>query len=131
LAERFSREIPLQMTATGSRMRVAQEHGQKKQKRSGSRRSRPLLPFCGIVEDAATKAVVVSASNDEIYGLGTLAFLVGLHVEADALPLNKRFQPRTFNGGNVNKHVAAAIVWLDEAVTAFPVEEFDRTGHCH
>jgi hypothetical protein len=114
-------------------MRIAQELSQKnqKQKYSGSRRSRPLLPFCGVVEDAATKAVVVSASDDEIYGLGTLAFLIGFHVEADALPLNKRFQPCTFNGGNMNKHVAAAIVWLDEAVTAFPVEEFDRTGHCH
>src|SRR5271157_822074 len=74
---------------------------------------------------------VASAGDDEIYGLGTLTFLIGLHVEADALPLNKRFQPRTFNGGNVDEHIAAPVVWLDEAVAAFPVEKFDRTGHCH
>jgi hypothetical protein len=114
-------------------MRIAQELSQKnkKQKYSGSRRSRPLLPSCGVVEDAAISAVVVSASNDEIYGLGTLTFFIGFHVETDALPLNKRLQSRTFNSGDMYEYVAAAIVWLDEAVAAFAVEEFDRTGHCH
>jgi hypothetical protein len=72
-----------------------------------------------------------SAGNDEIYGLWTLAFFVGFNVEADALPLNKRFQPRTLNSGDVNKHIAPTVVWFDETVAAFPIEEFDRTGHCH
>jgi hypothetical protein len=91
-----------------------------------------MFPVCGAIGGAAAlRGRAGSAGNDEIYGLGTLAFLIGFHVEADALPLNKRFQPCTFNSSDVNEHIAATVVRLDEAIAAFSVEEFDRTGHCH
>src|ERR1700689_1256506 len=74
---------------------------------------------------------VTLSSDDEIDRFRTLALLVGLDIKADALALDQRFQPRTFNSGNVHEHIAAAVVGLDESVAAFAVEELDRTPHCH
>jgi hypothetical protein len=31
----------------------------------------------------------------------------------------------------MHKHVAATVIWLDEAVAAFPIKKFDRTSHGH
>jgi hypothetical protein len=31
----------------------------------------------------------------------------------------------------VNEHITAAVIWLDEAVASFSIEELDRTSHGH
>src|SRR5262245_21101232 len=72
-----------------------------------------------------------SAGDDEVDGLRTLALLVGLDIEGEALPLGQRFEPGSLDGGDVHKHVAAAIVRLDETVAALGIEELDRTCHGH
>src|SRR5882762_83648 len=72
-----------------------------------------------------------SAGDNEVYGLGALAFLVGLDIEGDALPLRKRFEPGPLDGGDMNKHVAAAIIGLDEAVATLGIEKLNGTCHCH
>ena len=45
--------------------------------------------------------------HDQIDRLGTFSLFVGFDIEADALALYQRFQPRAFNGGDVYEHVAA------------------------
>src|SRR5580692_2790397 len=35
------------------------------------------------------------------------------------------------DGGDVHEHIASAVIRFDKSVSAFAVEEFDRTGHCH
>jgi hypothetical protein len=69
--------------------------------------------------------------NDQVYGLGAFAFLIGLNIEGDALPLRKRFESGALDGGDVNKHVAAAIIGLDEAIATLGIEELNGTCHCH
>ncbi len=76
-------------------------------------------------------AVPASAGDDEVHSLGAFALLVRLDIERDALPLGQRLQSRPLDGGDVHKHVASAIVRLDEAVAALRVEELDRTCHGH
>ena len=90
--------------------------------------ARNVQPDATLPHGAVTQ---VLAGNNEIDRFRTLAFFVGFDVEADALSLDQRFQPRTFNGGNMNEHVAGTVIGFDEAVAAFAVEKLDRTGHCH
>ena len=45
--------------------------------------------------------------------------------------LHKLVVPGALHGGDVNEHIAAAIIGLDEAIAAFSVEELDRTSHGH
>src|SRR5262249_26994048 len=52
-------------------------------------------------------------------------------LERNPLTLVQRLQSRLLDGGDVHEHVAAAVIRLDESVSAFTVEEFDRTGHRH
>src|SRR6516162_8041218 len=80
---------------------------------------------------AADRRVRPSARDDEVDGLRTLALLVGLDVEGDALPLGQRLEPGALDGGDVHEDVAASVVRLDEAVAALGIEEFDRTCHGH
>src|SRR3954452_18210006 len=72
-----------------------------------------------------------SAGDDEVYGLGAFAFLIGLDIEGDALPLRKRFEPGPLDCSDMNKHVAAAIIGLDEAVATLRIKELNGTCHCH
>src|SRR5260370_35556524 len=72
-----------------------------------------------------------STGYGEIRSLRPLAFLVGLNIEADALAFVQSLQACALHRGDVHKHVASAIVRLDEAIAAFAIEKFDRTGHCH
>src|SRR5215470_15886080 len=72
-----------------------------------------------------------SAGDDEIDSLRPLALLVGLDVEADALAFVERLQAGALDRGDVNEDVTTAVVRLDESITAFAIEELDRTGHCH
>src|SRR5262245_26087941 len=72
-----------------------------------------------------------SAGDDEVDRLRPLALLVGLDVEGDALPLGQRFEAGALDRGDVNEHVAPAVIGLDEAVAALGVEELDGTCHRH
>src|ERR1700731_772898 len=92
---------------------------------------RAAARYCVTRRAPTRRGNVTLSSDDEIDRFRTLALLVGLDIEADALGFDQRFQPRTFNSGNVHENVAAAVVGLDETVAAFAVEELDRTTHCH
>src|ERR1043166_2143520 len=72
-----------------------------------------------------------SAGDNEVDRLGSLAFLVGLDVEADALPFVERLEPGALHRGDVHEHVASTIVGFDEAVAPLAVEELDGPAHCH
>src|SRR5262249_44256153 len=72
-----------------------------------------------------------SAGDDEVYGLGAFAFLVGLAIEGDALALSQRLEPCPLDRSDMNEHIATTVIRLDEAVAALGIEELDRTCHCH
>src|SRR5215470_15594359 len=80
---------------------------------------------------AADRRARPSAGDDEVDGLRTLALLVGLDVEGDALPLGQRLEAGALDGGDVHEDVPASVVRLDEAVAALGIEEFDGTCHGH
>src|ERR1700704_3002080 len=80
---------------------------------------------------AGEPAAGISTCDDEVDGLRTLALLVGLDVEGDALPLGQRLESGALDGSDMHEHVAAPVTRLDEAVAALGVEEFDGTCHGH
>ena len=85
----------------------------------------------GVAPPARRSDAAVSRDQpviDEVDGLRTLALLVGLDVEGDALSFGQRLQPGPLDGGDVHEHVASAVVRLDEAVAALAIEELDRTA---
>src|SRR5580658_5293785 len=71
------------------------------------------------------------ARDDQVDRLRTLALFIRLDVETDMLPLRQRFQSCAFDGGDVNKHIAATVVGLNEPVAALAVEKLNCTAHCH
>src|SRR5262249_40028133 len=72
-----------------------------------------------------------SAGDDEVYGLGAFAFLVGLDIERDALSFGQRFQSGPFDRGDGNEHTAPTVVGFDEAVATLSIEDLARPCHCH
>src|SRR5262249_32250174 len=74
---------------------------------------------------------LVSTGDDQVHRLRPLAFLVGLNIERDALPLVQRLQPSALNSGDMHEYVPPAVIRLDETISAIAVEEFDLPGHCH
>src|SRR5262245_10903084 len=72
-----------------------------------------------------------SARNDEVYGLGAFAFLIGLNIEGDTLSFVQRFEPGPLDRRDVNENVTPPVIRLDEAVATFGIEELHRTCHCH
>src|ERR1700676_5038301 len=91
---------------------------------------RAAARYCAARRAATPRSDVTSSGDDEIDRFRPPTLLFGLDLEADALTLDQRFQPSAFNSGDVHEHVAAAVVGLDETVTAFAIEELDRTTHC-
>src|SRR5262249_61533759 len=73
---------------------------------------------------AADRRARPSAGDDEGDGLRTLALLVGLDVEGDALPLGQRLEAGALDSGDVHEDVPASGVPLDEAVAALGIQEF-------
>src|SRR6185295_6705407 len=71
------------------------------------------------------------AGHDQVDGRRTLALLVGLDVEVDALAFVERFQAGALDRRDVHEHVATAVVRLDEAVATLRVEELDDTTLRH
>src|SRR5713226_7271609 len=69
--------------------------------------------------------------NHQVDRLGAFALLVRFDLECDALSFGQILQSRPFHCGDVNEHIAAAVIGLDEAIAAFSVEEFDRSSHGH
>src|SRR3954463_12913850 len=69
--------------------------------------------------------------NHEVHRLRAFAFLVRFDLEGDTLSFDQILQSCSFDRGDVDEHVAAAIIGLDEAIAAFSVEELDRTSHGH
>src|SRR3984885_7126028 len=115
----------------------------RRRRRQSSRRRAPhpgtTLVSCHRVSEAKIAAekpfplfrTDALAGDDQIDRLRTLALLVRLDIEADALTFDQRLQPRTLDRGDVHKHIATAIVRFDETVSTLTVKKFDRTGHCH
>src|SRR5438132_13545374 len=59
---------------------------------------------------------------------GNAAALALLELVVELLTLAQIVHPRALDGGNVNEHVSAGGVGLDEPVTLLRIEPFDRTG---
>src|SRR6266481_2069887 len=69
--------------------------------------------------------------NYQVDRLGAFALLVRFDLECDALPFGQVLQPGPLHCRDVNEHIAAAVIGLDEAIATFSVEELDRTSHGH
>src|SRR5882762_2957262 len=69
--------------------------------------------------------------NYQVDRLGAFALLVRFDLECDALSFGQVLQPRPLHCRDVNEHIAAAVIGLDEAIATFSVEELDRTSHGH
>ena len=63
--------------------------------------------------------------------LGPLPFLSGSTSKRDALSLGEVLQSRALHRRDVNEHVAAAIIRLDEAIAALTIEKLDGPSHGH
>src|SRR6185312_11904943 len=80
----------------------------------------------------ATRAVRIQlAGNDEVDRFGAFALLVRFNVEADPLSLVQSLQSRLFHRGDVNEHVTSAVIWFNEAIAPFTIEELHDTRLRH
>src|SRR3979490_3178428 len=95
-----------------------------------SERSRAQSNFCR-QELGPLSSESVSSRNHQVDRLGAFALLVRFDLERNALSLCQILQSGPLDGGDVNEHIAAAVIGLDEAVAAFSIEELDRTNHGH
>src|SRR4051812_16974592 len=64
----------------------------------------------------------VSLGRLQLAGRHLAAALVALELEADLLAFRQRAEARTFDGGDVDEHVLAAAIRLDEAKALGGVE---------
>src|SRR3569623_1009696 len=71
-------------------------------------------------------AFAAASAHDEIDRLRTLALLVGLDIESDALPFVEALEAGRLDRRDMHEYVTSAVVRLDEAVTALTVEELDH-----
>src|SRR5665647_1337958 len=69
--------------------------------------------------------------NHQVDRFRALALLVRFDLECNALSFGQVLQSRPLHGGDVDEHIAAAVIGLDEAIATFSVEELDRTSHGH
>src|ERR1700738_566438 len=72
-----------------------------------------------------------SGRNHQVDRLGAFALLVRFDLECNALSFVQILQSGPLHRGDVNEHIAAAVIGLDEAIATFSVEELDRTSHGH
>src|SRR6202011_113658 len=63
--------------------------------------------------------------------LGAFALLVRLYLECDALSFGQILQSRPLYCRDVNEHIAAAVVGLDEAIATFSIAELHDPSHGH
>src|SRR3954462_2770118 len=78
-----------------------------------------------------TRGALRSAGDHEVHGLRALALLVRLDIEVDALTFVERCHSGALDRRDVDEHVAAAVVGLDETVAALAVEELDDSTLRH
>src|SRR5690242_3973909 len=78
------------------------------------------------MRDPEPDGFVVASAHDEIDRLRTLALLVGLDIERDALPFVEALEAGRLDRRDMHEHVTSAVIRLDEAVTALTVEELDH-----
>src|SRR5450830_1797324 len=76
----------------------------------------------------ARRSMCGSSGNDQVHGLRAFALLVGLDIEADLLSLVQALETGLFHGGDVDEHIACAIVRLDEAVAALAIEKLNDSS---
>src|SRR4029077_18246352 len=69
--------------------------------------------------------------HHQVDRLGAFALLVRFDLECNALSFGQIFQSGPLDGGDVNEHIAAAVIGLDEAVPAFSIKELDCPSHGH
>ena len=62
------------------------------------------------------RSLSLSAGDDEIDRLWPFAFFVGLDIETDTLSFSQAFHTGLFDCGDVNEHIASAVIRLDEAL---------------
>src|SRR5204863_7436744 len=89
------------------------------------------IPLCGAGAQYPSRKVFTLAGDDEVDRFRSLALLVRLDVEVDALAFVERLQARALDRRDVHEHIAPAVVRFDEPVAALAVEEFDRTTLRH
>src|SRR5665811_2273473 len=71
------------------------------------------------------------SGDDQVHGLRAFALLVRFNIEADALSLVQALESGLFHGGDVDEHIACAIVRLDEAVAALAIEKLHDSSLRH
>src|SRR5882757_1025643 len=98
--------------------------------KSGTHSARIVVPRIALRSIRAT-SISRSGRNHQIDRLGAFALLVRFDLEGDALSLHQVFQSRPLHRGDVDEHIAAAVVGLDETVAALSVEELDCPRHGH
>lgn len=69
--------------------------------------------------------------DDQINRFWTLAFLVRLDVKGNPLSFRKRLKSGTFDGGDMDEHIAPAVIGLDESISPLAIKKFDGTRHGH
>ena len=87
--------------------------------------------FFNVYSVRDSRAFRLSAGDDEIDRLRSLALLVGLDIEADPLSFCQAFHAGLFDCGNVHEHITSAIIRFDEPVAALPVEKLDSSRLSH
>src|SRR5262245_42714295 len=90
----------------------------------------PSVVFAARIQ-SAFRVSVSARCNPQFARLWAFALLVRSHFDRNALPSSQILQSGPFDGSDVNEHIAAAIIGLDEAVAAFSVEELDCSSHGH
>src|SRR6476661_5284455 len=72
-----------------------------------------------------------SGCDHQFHRLGAFALLVRLDVKCNASSCSQVLQSGPLDHANVNEHIAAAVIGLDEAIAKHFIEELDRTSHGH
>src|SRR3954469_5969408 len=78
-----------------------------------------------------TREALRSAGDHEVHGLRAFAFFVRFDIEVDTLTFVERCHSGALDRRDVDEHVAAAVVGLDETVAALAVEELDDSTLRH
>src|SRR5215216_2528250 len=99
---------------------------------SGRGRDRPryarkiISAQAGECADLRVRQCRSSAGDDQVHSLRAFALFVGLDFKLNSLSFGQRLQSGVLDGRDVHEDIAPAIVWLDEAIPALAIEEFDR-----
>src|SRR5918997_424833 len=82
-------------------------------------------------KDSDQDAAKISAGDHQVNSLGAFALLVRFNLKAEPLAFVQRFQPRTFDCGDVHEDVTPAVVRLHETIASFTVEKLHNARLRH